>query len=209
MKIVILLFSLALFTMGNLNAQNLSSLGSQETRRIINNKTYHVQYEEVVIDKTVEEVWAEVAGKFGEDQGLAQSLISSKSLNDITSGLGAERYLNIDFEGRSIEVKERIIDFKECKNYNEFTYYVYESIGAPLKVDTYFTWLVRKGENNKTYLGTYMIYRAKPSFLTGIIGKQFAKSGSLRNGVLVYKHYLETAEKQVAAEKLEELYPKQ
>lgn len=207
MKIVNLLFSLLIFIMGNLNAQNARPSENEETRRIINNKKFHVQYQEVAINKTVEEVWAEVSGNFTSGQEVAKSIISSRCLNGVTSGLGSERYLNIDFDGKSLEVKERIIDFKECNTQCEFTYYVYESIGTPLKVDTYFTWVVRKGDNGQTYLGTYFIYRSKPNFLTGLVGKKLAKSGSLRTGVLVYKHYLETGEKKVDPKKLNELYP--
>lgn len=207
MKIVSLLFSILIFIMGNINAQNLSSSGNKENRRIINNKKFHVQYQEIAINKTVQEVWAEVSGNFANGAEIAKSIISSKSLSEINTGLGAERYLNIDFNGKSLEVKERIIDFKECDTHCEFTYYVYESVGTPLKVDTYFTWVVRKGEKDQTYLGTYFIYRAKPNFLTGLVGKKLAKSGSLRTGVLVYKHYLETGEKKVEANKLDELYP--
>jgi hypothetical protein len=207
MKIVNLLFSTLIFIMGNISAQELSSSGKRETRKIINNKKFHVQYQEVTINKTIEEVWAEVAGNFANGADIAKSLISSRSLSENKTGLGAKRYLNIDFNGKPLEVKEHIIDFKECDTHCEFTYYVYESIGTPLKVDTYFTWVLRKGDNGQTHLGTYFIYRAKPNFLTGIVGKQLAKSGSLRTGVLVYKHYLETGEKRVNPEKLNKLYP--
>ena len=44
------------------------------------------------------------------------------------------------------------------------------------------------------------------AFLTGLIAKKL-KKGIIRSSVLGYKHYLETGEKNVDAEKLLELYP--
>jgi len=196
--------------MGNAQARNLdSSKESYETRRIIKGKRYHVQYEEVEIDATINEVWEEISGNFAKGGDIAKSINSSYGLSgDVTEGLGAERYLNIDFQGKTIEAKERIIDFKECQNHKEFTYYVYESKGSPLQVDTYFTWSTWVGDDGKTYLGTYSIFRAKLPILTGLVGKIIAKSGSLRNGILTYKHYLETGEKKVDEGRLNKLYPK-
>ncbi|MFK7948921.1 MAG: hypothetical protein AB8G11_15110 [Saprospiraceae bacterium] len=196
--------------MGNANAQNVNaSNGGYESRRIIDNKKFHVLYEEVVIDKTVDEVWNEVSGNFVNSERIAHSINESRCLSgNLTTGIGAERYLNINFQGRTIEVKERIIDFQECGNHREFTYDVYESKGSPLNVKTYNTWIVREGDDGKTYLGTVFIFRANIGILTGLLGKQLVKSGSLRNGVLTYKHFLETGEKKVVAEKLNELYPR-
>lgn len=195
--------------MRTVNTPNLSfSNHSFESRRIINGQKFHVLHEEVVIDRTVEEVWKEVAGNFVHSGKIAQSINSSHCLSgDLTEGLGAERYLNIDFQGKTVEVKERIIDFRACGDNREFTYDVFETKGFPLKVKTYNTWIVRKGEDGKTYLGTVFIFRAGIAILSGILGKSLKKSGSLRTGLLTYKHYLETGEKKVADEKLDALYP--
>lgn len=203
-----LLMILVIFAVDTSKAQN-GPFG-YENRRIISEKKFHVQYEEVVINKSVEEVWAEVAGNFGTAGEISKSTNSSYSLSPgKLSGLGAERYLNIDFQGKTVEAKERIIEFKESTDHNEFTYDVYESQGSPVQVKVHNTWVVRKGADGKTYLGTVFIYRAKFAPLTGIIGKKIEQSGSLRNGVLSYKHYLETGEKKVAPEKLNLLYPLQ
>lgn len=179
-----------------------------ENRRIINGKKFHVLHQEVCINKTIDEVWDEVAGNFVHSGKIADSINSSRCLSgDLTQGLGTERYLNINFQGKNIEVKERIIDFRGSGDNREFTYDVYETKGAPLNIKTYNTWIVRKGMDGKTYLGTVFIFRASLSILNGLLGKNLKKSGSLRNGLLCYKHFLETGEKKVAEKKLNQLYP--
>ncbi len=186
----------------NLNTEN----GGFENRRIINSKKFHVLYAETVINKSIEEVWNEVAGnyiKVGEIAGqISESHCES---GDITEGVGASRFCSLDFQGKTVEIKERIIEFRECGNHREFTYDVYETKGFPAKV--YNTWIVRKGEDGKTYLGNVFIFRAKPAMMTGMMENKLKKAG-LRGGVLAYKHYLETGEKNVKTEKLYELYEK-
>lgn len=195
--------------MKKVNTQNLIFSNSHfENRRIINGKKFHVLHQEVCIDKTIDEVWAEVAGNFVHSGEIAASINSSRCLSgDITQGLGTERYLNINFQGKNLEVKERIIDFRDTGDHREFTYDVYESKGTPLNIKTYNTWIIRKDTDGKTYLGTVFIFRASLPFLNGILGKSLSKSGSLRTGLLAYKHYLETGEKKVTDKKLNELYP--
>ena len=152
--------------------------------------------------------WNEVAGNFTKGGDIAQSINYSQGLSgEITSGLGAERLLNINFQGKTIEVKERIVDFKEEDDLKEFTYAVYETKGAPLNIKTYNTWSVRKNENGKVYLGNLFVFRAKPAFLTGLVSKKLKQSGSIRTGLLTYKHYLETGQKKIDTEQLNDLYP--
>ncbi|MFK7770727.1 MAG: hypothetical protein AB8F94_01260 [Saprospiraceae bacterium] len=206
MKKVYLLVTAIIFILGSVNAQNLnSSNGGYETKRIINKKKFRVLYEEVVIDKSVEEVWNEVAGNFMNIDEIVTGINYTRCLSgDTTTGLDAARLCNLDFQGKTIEIKERIIDFKECGDHRELTYDVYESNGAPVK--TYGTWVVKKGTDGKTYLGSVFIVRPNFGLLTGLVAKKLKKSG-LRTGVLAYKHYLETGEKKVDPKKLSELYP--
>ncbi|MFK7948920.1 MAG: hypothetical protein AB8G11_15105 [Saprospiraceae bacterium] len=206
MKNIYLIVAAILLMTINVTAQNINpSNGGYENRRIINKKKFHVLYEEVAIDKTVDEVWNEVAGNFVNVSEIVKSVKSSEGISgNLTTGLGATRQCELDFQGKTVELKEQIIDFKECGDYRAFTYDVYESKGFPAK--TYNTWVVRKGEDGKTYLGTVFIFRANIGIATGIMEKQLKKTG-LRTGILSYKHYLETGEKKVSAEKLEELYP--
>jgi hypothetical protein len=206
MKKISLIFTTVLLIMGTTNAQDLNSEnGGYESRRIINKKKFHVLYEEVVIDKSIDEVWNEVAGNFINVGEIAKSINSSHcESGDITEGLGAARYCSIDFQGKTVEIKERIIDYRDCGDNREFTYDVYETKGFPAKV--YNTWVVRKGDDGKTYLGTVFIFRANLALMTGMMGRQLTKLGSLRNGILAYKHFLETGEKNVDPKKLFQLY---
>lgn len=211
MKLTFLLLITTILTMGKIKALNLGTFnGENEKTRLINNKKFYLMYEEVAINASLENVWNEVAGNFTKGVEIAQSINASYGLTgDLKSGLGAERYLSINFLGKILEVKERIIDFQELGDHHEFTYEVYETKGSPIKVNTYNTWSVRTGKDRKTYLGNLFIYRANLGFLTGIIGKKMKNSGSIRTGLLTYKHYLETGEKKVDAALLNELYPQE
>ena len=93
MKKVYLILTAILFLMGSSNAQNLNpSNGGYESRRIINKKKFRVLYEEVAIDKTVEEVWNEVAGNFMTIDKIVTGINFTRCLSgDILTGLGAER----------------------------------------------------------------------------------------------------------------------
>jgi hypothetical protein len=176
-------------------------------RRTIDGKTFHVLFEEVEIEATVDEVWSEVSGNFVNGAEIAASLNASYCLTGgLTEGLGTERYLDINFQGKRIEAKERIIDFREDGKVRELTYEVYETKGAPIGLKTYNTWYVRRGSDDRTHLGNVFIFKAKLFFLTGLVGKMLAKSGSIRTGLLTYKHYLETGEKKVSQEELLALY---
>ncbi len=179
-----------------------------ENRRTIGGKTFHVLSDEVEIKATVDDVWAEVAGNFINGAQIAESLNASTPIGDApTQGLGAERLLDINFEGKRIEAKERIIDFRGEKDVREFTYEVYETKGAPIGLKSYNTWYVRRGQDEKTYLGNVFIFRANFFLLTGLVGKLLARSGSITGGLLTYKHYLETGEKKVSTDLLLKKYP--
>ena len=186
----------------NLNASN----GGYETTRKIDGKKFWVDYYEYEVDKTPDEVWAEVAGNFvnvGENhKSINESYCES---GDITEGEGAARFCSIDFNGKELRLKERITEVKEEGNRKEFTYEVYDNQGFPAKV--YNTWVVRVGDDGKTYLGNTFILRGNMAFLSGMMMKKLAKLGGLRNAVLGYVHYLETGEKKADPVIFEELYP--
>lgn len=207
MKIVAsILLMLTIVLSGQVQAQNLNPTnGGYESKRIINGKKFRVLYTEVAIDKTVDEVWNEVAGNFMNIGEIVKGVNYTRCLSgDTTEGLGAARYCNLDAQGKTIEIKERIIEYDDCGDHREFTYDVYESKGFPAK--TYSTWIVRKGDDGKTYLATVFIFRANFAPLTGVIANKLSKDG-FRDGVLAYKHYLETGEKKVDGKTLNELYP--
>lgn len=205
-KITGLLLTLVLLISTQLYAQNVNSEnGGFDEKRIINGRNFSVLYSEVAIDKTVDEVWNEVALNFIKVDQVIESVNFTRCLSgDTTFGLGTKRMCNINNQGKTIEIKEEIIEYKACGDHREFTYFVYDAPDLPLT--NYVTWIVKKGADGKTYLGSAFIIRANLGFLTGLVAKQLRKSG-IRAGVLGYKHYLETGEKKVAAEKLLELYP--
>jgi len=200
---------LLLFAFTTASGQSLNSInGGFSKKEKIEGKKFRVLYYEHVIDKTPEEVWAEVAGNYIHVDEVAKAITESYSESgDVTEGVGAKRFCAIDFGKRKVEVKEEIIDYQTTTGRNEFTYRVYESKGFPAKV--YNTWVVRKGSDGKTYLGTAFKMRANFSLLTGMLVKKLKKQGGVKNGVLAYKHFLETGERNVEPVKLAELYPEQ
>ncbi|MDA9120522.1 hypothetical protein N9J52_00650 [Flavobacteriales bacterium] len=188
-------------------AQNLnSSNGGYETTREIDGKKFWVDYYEYEVDKTLDEAWAEVAGNFINVGDIHKSINESHcESGDITEGEGASRFCSINFNGKVLELKERITEVKEKENRKEFTYEVYDNKGFPAKV--YNTWVVRVGDDGKTYLGNTFILRGNMAFLSGMMMKKLAKLGGLRNAVLGYVHYLETGEKKADPAVFERLYP--
>ena len=202
-----IIFIMAAMVSISANAQNLNHVnGGYEPSRKIDGKKFRVQYYEYEIDRSPQEVWEEVAGNFVNVGDIANAIDESHcESGDLEQGLGAARYCKINFNGKTVEIKERITDFKENQNRMEYTYDVYETKGFPAKV--YNTWLVRRGEDGKTYLGNAFIFRAKPAFLSGMMGKRLKKLKATRNSVLTYKHYLETGEKKPDPARFDALYP--
>lgn len=205
MKTLSLLLASFFLTFGSVSAQNIhSSNAGYESKTIINKKKFRVLYVEVAVDKSVDEVWKEVAGNFMNISDIVKDITVSRSLSgDSINGLGARRYCKLEFQGKTVELKERIIDYKANGDHREFTYEVYESKGFPAK--SYNSWVVRKGKDGKTYLGTVFRFRANFAPVTGLMAKQLEKSG-LEGGIWSYKHYLETGEKKVDPKRLERLY---
>ncbi len=86
MKLVSLLFAAIVLIPGSLSAQNLnSSNGGYDSKRIIHKKKFHVLYEEVAIDKTVDEVWNEVSGNFMQIGEIVKNVNSSRCLSGYTT----------------------------------------------------------------------------------------------------------------------------
>ncbi len=207
MKKVQLIIVTMLLAIGSVTAQNLTvSNGGFEHKRVIDGKKFRVMYYEYVINKTVDEVWNEVSGNFVNVGDIAKVINESHcESGEVTEGLGAARYCSIDFVGKEVEIKEKIIAYKETDTRKEFTYDVYESKGFPAKVLN--TWIVRKGDDGKTYLANVFIFRAKPAIMSGMMGKRMKKLKAQRNSVLAYKHYLETGEKKADPAIFDKLYP--
>ncbi len=203
MKSLILLTASVLIAVGTM-AQSYSAKDN-DTKKVINGKKFHVLYKEIEINKTVDETWNEVAINFIKIDEVVKSVDSTRCLSgDTTYGLGTKRQCFLKYQGKDIQIKEEIIKYIGKGNQREFTYDVYDAPKIPLK--NYVTWIVRKDENGKVYLGTAFVFRANLAFLTGVVAKKLQKDGGLRDGILAYKHFLETGEKKVKPEKLRELY---
>ncbi len=202
-------FMLMLFVVSGINAQSLNnSNGGFPKKEKIDGKNYRIVYYEHSIDKSPEEVWNEVAKNFINVDQVATAITESHGESgDKTEGIGAKRFCAIDFGKRKVTVKEEVVEYEETDARKIFTYEVYESKGFPARV--YNTWIVRVGEDGKTYLGTAFKMRAKFPFPTGMMVKQLLKAGGVKNGVLAYKHFLEKGEGNVATDKLAVLYPEE
>lgn len=198
---------LAVFSLTISVAQNLNSTnGGYAKTKKINGKKFRVMYYEYEVSKTPDEVWVEVSGKFTEIGKIAKSVDESHcESGDTTQGKGASRFCSINFAGKTVEISEKIIEFNEGVKRKEYTYDVYKSKGFPAKV--YNTWIVRVGDDGKTYLGNTFVFRGKPAIMTGMIAHKMKKLKAVRNTVLNYKHYLETGEKKADPAKFDALYP--
>ena len=206
-KGILFILTVMVTLVGSLSAQNMTATNGGYDKKIkIDGKKYRVMYYEYEIDESVDNVWAEVSGNFMNVADIVGSVTeSSCESGDVTSGLGAKRYCELDFQGKTLKIKEEIIDVKETDNRKEFTYDVYEAKGFPAKV--FNTWVVRKGEDGKTYLGTAFIFRPKFPFMGRMMARKLKKSGGVRTGVLAYKHFFEEGQSQADSEALAKLYP--
>ncbi len=208
MNRIFLTLVMALFTITTVTAQNLNTTnGGYAKKRKIEGKKFKVKYYEYEVkNTTIDEVWAELAGNY-VNVGQIHKAIDSSSCEsgDTTEGVGASRYCSIQFAGQELEIKERIINIKEEKNRKEYTYDVYESTNFPAKV--YNTWIVRKSDDGKIYIGNVFIMRGKPSIMSGMMMRKLTKLKAQRNSVLAYVHFFETGEKKVDPAIFDKLYP--
>lgn len=208
MNKIFLIMAVAVMAMNpEASGQNLNSTnGGYAKTRKIDGKKFKVHYYEYEINKTMDEVWAEVMGNFVNVGQIHKSINESHcESGDVKNGEGAARFCSLDFGGKKIDIKERITEVTETANRKEYTYDVYETKGFPAKV--YNTWVVRKDDNGKVYLGNAFVMRGKPAIMTGMMMRKLKKLGGVRNAVLAYKHYLETGEKKVDPSVFASLYP--
>ena len=154
---------------------------------------------EVVVDAAPERVWAALA-EYGEVHTLVGAITDSSIISeDPTLGVGCERFC-ASTSARGVEVKERIIAYEEGSFY---TYEVYESVGFPSE-RFFATFGIRVDEQGQTVLYNYLDYRLKPAIMTGFMRGRLGKS--TWTSVLAYKHYVETGETGVDADRLVALY---
>lgn len=156
---------------------------------------------EVVVEVSPEKAW-EVLSSYGDAGSFHSQLESSKSLNGspTKAALGCDRECIIPDGKKKILVREKIIKYVEGQYY---TYNVYEWENFP--INTFLvTFGVKTNEKGQTVIYQSNDYRLKPGFLSGIM-KGKLKNGS-RDGVLAYKHYMETGEKHADMKEIREKY---
>ena len=147
---------------------------------------------ETEIDADIDTVWAELADNYVNIHQIQAPITASYGLtNEPETGPGAVRHCDINFNGRKVAIKERITDWIDRPDHKEYTYDVYETKGFPARV--FNTWRVRVGSDGKTYLANVFYYRMQPAVMTRFMTGQMRRAA--RNGVLGYKHFLETGQR--------------
>ncbi len=158
---------------------------------------------ETSVDTDLDTAWAELADNYVGVQNVQPAIVASYGLpNEPEIGPGAVRHCDIDFNGKDVAIKERIIDWVDEPDHKEYTYDVYETKGFPAKV--YNTWVARRGSDGKTYIRNVFYYRMRPFPMTYFAGKQI--SDAARGGVLGYKYYLETGQPAASPEAIQARY---
>lgn len=158
---------------------------------------------ETVVDVDIDTAWAELAGNYVDVQQIQAPIVASYGLpGEPETGPGAVRHCDIDFNGRDVAIKERIIDWIDTPRHKEYTYDVYETKGFPARV--FNTWSVRVGPDGRTHLRNVFYFRMKPAVMTRPSTGKIRTAA--RNGVLGYKHFLETGERRVDAKTLATRY---
>ena len=154
-----------------------------------NMKLKKVMYE-VEVNASPQEAW-EVLASYGDVGDFHSGVQSSNALNGSSNQacIGADRICHLVDGKRKIMVKEKILDFKKGAFYQ---YDVYEWKNFPLK-KMLNTFGVKVNPQGKTVIYQITEYKLKPSFLTGLMKGKIENSA--RDGVLAYKHYIETGEK--------------
>ena len=157
--------------------------------------------EEIIINATPEKMW-EVLSNYGGvshfHAGVKESFSSEGSINK--AEMGCERVCNIVDMGLKIQLKERIIDYKEGVGYQ---YEVYEWKNFPLR-KMLFGFTITENHQSNALLRIDIDYKSKPAFLTLLMAGKMKK---LAHDILLgYKHYTETSEKNVPIKLLRKKY---
>jgi hypothetical protein len=161
-----------------------------------------VKYE-MIVDVDSQTAWDALAN-FGDVGSHHPQVKRSKPLNGSKNEalLGSDRECIIIDGKKEIMVREKIIDFVASEYY---TYEVYDWKNFPLKKMT-ITFGVKKNSQGKTVIYQKTDFRLKPGFLTYIM-KGKLRNGA-REGLLGYKHFLETGEQKTDIKVLRKKYTK-
>lgn len=163
-----------------------------------------ILYDELVIDGSIDETWKALMQDYIHVGDIAKNIVKSGTIGQApTMGDGAERYCEIDFNGKDILVKERIFDIQESSSQKEYTYDVYEWKNYPLK-KMHVVFGVKKNSIGQTVIYNAIKYRLKPGFMTGMVKGQLRDS--IVDSLLAYRHYIEKGKGNVEAKVLRDMY---
>ncbi len=152
---------------------------------------------QVKVDATPEQVW-EILQQYGNIASFHTGIASSNSEGNSPdkASLGCERACTIYDGKRKIDIKERVTEIKEGRYYR---YEVYEWTNFPLK-KMFNGFGVKLDSDGNTIMYQVTNYRLKPGFLTGMMKGKLKKGN--RESLILYKHFIETGEKNAAKEKV-------
>ena len=163
-----------------------------------------VVYEEMILDASLEDAWRILADEYIHVGDFHYGIQKSGGLEGFPEmGDGAGRYCDLNFKNKDITVKEKIIEWNVAENQKEYTYEVFEWNNFPLK-KMLNTWGLKKNEQGQTVLYHAIYFRMKPGVMTGPMRGQMKKAAT--NGMLGYKHFVETGERNVNDKELREQY---
>lgn len=158
----------------------------------IDGKRFGAASFEIEVEASIDDVWNELAGNYVNVANIQGPITSSYGYEgEPETGPGAVRHCDINFKGRKVAIDERITDWVETPTHREYTYDVYRSKGFPAKVHN--TWSVRTDDRGRTLLRNVFYFRMRPAAMSRPMFGQM--STAARNGVLGYKHFLETGER--------------
>jgi len=161
-------------------------------------------YYEVTVNTSPQKAW-EVLSSYGDVASFHTGVKSSQALNGSSTiaGPGADRECIIPNGRKDIVVHEKITDFREGESY---TYDVYSWVNFPLS-RMHNTFGVKRDNAGRTVIYQRTQFRLKPGFLTGIM-KGKLRSGA-REGLIAYKHFMETGERNADMKALKKKYKNQ
>ena len=180
-----------------------TTLFAQKTKTVTDENGKEVKlknaYYELVVNASVKEAWAALA-QYGNVGDFHSGVSKSHYISDENLEMGCERYCEIPNGKKTINIKERIVDIDQGTFYQ---YDVYEWENFPLK-KMLVTWGVKKNEKGQTVMYNSIDYRLKPGMLTGMMRGKMKKNA--RDGLISYKHHIETGESNVATKELRKKY---
>lgn len=157
--------------------------------------------DEVVVNVTPAEAWA-VINSYGDVGSYHSAIAHSRSMNGSPNEgkMGCERECTIENGRKDVVVVEKIIEYEEGSYYK---YDVTDWKNFPIK-KFYNTFGVKTNAQGQTVIYVISEYRLTSGLMTRM-AKGKLKKGNHR-ALLLYKHYMETGEKNADPKAVEKQY---